>query len=217
MTTPAANGIRIHRNPRVAPPRRAVRKRARADPERGGLSSPPRRRSAAGPATPTRRCIVCRAWRRGSAWRRSTTRTSAAASASSSFKALGGAYAVFRLLAKAVEARNGGQAVDSRPTDRGLLARHRASRHRHLRDRRQSRTLRRLGSAALRLPLRHLRPRVRERGAVRRDRAIRRRRDPRAGQLRRLGAPRRGRGAAGTAGPSCRTRPTRVTARFRST
>ena len=39
----------------------------------------------------------------------------------------------------------------------------------------------------------------------------------RAGQLRRRGAPRGGRGAQATAGPSCPTRPTRATATFRST
>ncbi len=156
MTVPEANGIRIHRNPRVAP---------RAEPygsarelilnQAGFVAAEQEISRWPGHAeTPLHRLpgLAARLGVAALHYKDECGRFGL-----KSFKALGGAYAVFRLLKKAVEARNGGQPVNSRQLIAGTCARHRANGHRDLRDRRQSRTLRRLGRAALRLPLRHLR------------------------------------------------------------
>ena len=100
-----------------------------------------------------------------------------------SFKALGGAYAVMRVLAKELARRGVTEPVTSE-----LLA---AGRWRDmtknitvaLRDRRQPRPLGRLGRAHVRLPLRDLHPCRRQRRARRGDRSLRRRGDPRRWRL----------------------------------
>ena len=99
-----------------------------------------------------------------------------------SFKALGGAYAVIRLVLEEAQAQLG------RRVDVAELARARGSggRRRHdvrLRDRRQSRPLGGAGRAACRRESGDLRPCRRQRRARRGDRPLRRRDDPRRGQL----------------------------------
>ena len=133
-----------------------------------------------------------------------------------SFKALGGAYAVFRLLKAKIEARNGGRAVTSAQIIAGEWREVASGGHRHLRDRRQPRSLGRLGRAALRLPLRHLHPPGRQRRAARGDRALRRRGDPGRRETTTIRCATRPPKRRGTAGPSCPTRPTKAIGTFRS-
>jgi diaminopropionate ammonia-lyase len=112
MTVPEANGIRIYRNPRVAP---------RAEPygsarglilnQAGFLAAEQEISRWPGHAETPLYHLQGLAARLGVAalhYKDECTRFGL-----KSFKALGGAYAVFRLLKKAVEARNGGQPVNS--------------------------------------------------------------------------------------------------------
>ena len=195
MPMPAADGIRVHRNPRAAPATEPYGTRAFRDPESRGLrrrragdpSLARVRRNAAAPPAGSRGATGCR--RPSLQGRGRPLRPQELQGAGRRLRRVPVAEAGDR---SAHTPRSGRRLA--RP-DRGPVALHHAGRHRHLRHRRQPRTLRRLGRATLRLPLRDLRARVRERGAMRRHRALRRRRRARAGQLRRLRAPCRGRGA----------------------
>ena len=121
MTATGADGIRIHRNPRVAPPAAPYGSaRERILNEAGFRAADEEIRRWPGYAeTPLHRLpgLAARLGVAAIHYKDECGRFGLG-----SFKALGGAYAVFRLLAKAVEARNGGQAVDSGRADRGLLA-----------------------------------------------------------------------------------------------
>ena len=112
MTVPEANGIRIHRNPRVAP---------RAEPygsarERilnlaGFLAAEQEISRWPGHAETPLHHLPGLAARLGVAALH--YKDECGRFGLKSFKALGGAYAVFRLLEKTAEARNGGQPVNS--------------------------------------------------------------------------------------------------------
>ena len=104
-----------------------------------------------------------------------------------SFKALGGAYAVFRVLQEEIHRQAAGTTVSVprpvvRPLRRRDLAHHRDRRHR-----RQPWPLRRVGCAQFRLPVRHLPAGKHQRRTLSRDRRLRRASQARAGDLRRCG------------------------------
>ena len=112
MTVPEANGIRIYRNPRVAPraePYGSARARIL---NRAGFLAAEREISRwPGHAETPLHPLPGLAARFGVAALH--YKDECGRFGLKSFKALGGAYAVFRLLEKTVEARNGGQPVDS--------------------------------------------------------------------------------------------------------
>jgi len=87
-----------------------------------------------------------------------------------SFKALGGAYAVFKLLRKSIQEQKNVTASSLDLTS-GRYA-DVTSRITDVRNRRQSRSLRRMGSAHLWLPVRDLYPRNRQRGSLPGDRRL---------------------------------------------
>ena len=126
-------------------------------------SAAPRRRSPPGRAMRRPRCCRCRTWRRPPGSPRCTGRTRPRRFGLGSFKALGGAYAVMKLL-QAELARRGVANAATRPNWPGQVQGGDRSHHRHLRHRRQPRPQRRLGREALRRPLRHLRARDRQPG-----------------------------------------------------
>jgi len=113
MTVQKANGIRIYRNPRAAPRAELYgRPRELILNQPGFLAAEQEIRRWPGHAeTPLHHL-------RGLAMRLGVAvlhyKDEGARFGLKSFKALGGAYAVFRLLKKTVEARNGGQPVNSR-------------------------------------------------------------------------------------------------------
>jgi len=110
---PTANGIRIHRNPRAAPttePYGSVR--ARILNQAGFVAAEEEISRWPGyAATPLHRLPGLAAKLGVAALH---YKDECGRFGLKSFKALGGAYAVFRLLRKTVEARNGGEPVDSR-------------------------------------------------------------------------------------------------------
>ena len=106
--------------------------------------------------------------------------------------------------------------IVARP-DVGHIRRPHQADHGDLRDRRQSRPLGRLGSADVRLPLRDLRARDRQRGPLPRHRRVWRRGAARRRHFRRCGAASRCRRRRRKAGTSSPTRPTRATPTCRAT
>ena len=113
MNMAAANGIRIHRNPRAAPraePYGSVR--ARILNQAGFVAAEEEISRWPGyAATPLHRLPGLAAKLGVAALH---YKDECGRFGLKSFKALGGAYAVYRLLRKTVEARNGGEPVDSR-------------------------------------------------------------------------------------------------------
>ena len=113
MTMQEADGIRIHRNPRLAPraePYGSARERILN--QAGFLAADEEISRWPGHAETPLHHLPGLAARLGVATLH--YKDECGRFGLKSFKALGGAYAVFRLLGKAVEARNGGQPVDSR-------------------------------------------------------------------------------------------------------
>ena len=113
MTMPAADGIRIYRNPRAAPRAEPYGSaRARILNQAGFVAAEEEISRWPGyAATPLHRLPGLAAQLGVAALH---YKDECGRFGLKSFKALGGAYAVFRLLRKAVEARNGGEPVDSR-------------------------------------------------------------------------------------------------------
>ncbi len=113
MNMPAASGIRLHRNPRAAPRAEPYGSaRARILNLAGFVAAEEEVRRWPGyAATPLHR-LPGMAAKLGVA--AIHYKDECGRFGLKSFKALGGAYAVFRLLSKAVAARNGGEPVDSR-------------------------------------------------------------------------------------------------------
>ena len=112
MTMQEADGIRIHRNPRLAPraePYGSARERILN--QAGFLAAEQEISRWPGHAETPLHHLPGLAARLGVAALH--YKDECGRFGLKSFKALGGAYAVFRLLKKMVEARNGGQPVDS--------------------------------------------------------------------------------------------------------
>jgi diaminopropionate ammonia-lyase len=113
MTAPAADGIRVHRNPRAAPRAESYGSaRARILNQAGFVAAEEEISRWPGyAATPLHRLpgLAAKLGLAALHYKDECGRFGL-----KSFKALGGAYAVFRLLSKAVAARHGGEPVDSR-------------------------------------------------------------------------------------------------------
>ncbi len=113
MKMPAPNGIRIHRNPRVAPPTEPYGSaRARILNQAGFVAAEEEISRWPGYAATPLHGLPGLASRLGVAALH--YKDECGRFGLKSFKALGGAYAVFRLLRKAVEAAISGERVDSR-------------------------------------------------------------------------------------------------------
>ena len=113
MTVLEANGIRIHRNPRMAPRAEPYgNARERILNQAGFLAAEQEITRWPGYAETPLRHLPGLAARLGVAALH--YKDEGGRFGLKSFKALGGAYAVFRLLKETTEARNGGQPVDSR-------------------------------------------------------------------------------------------------------
>ena len=121
MTVPEADGIRIHRNPRVAPSAESYGSARDLILNQAGFLAAEQEISRwPGHAETPLHQLPGLAKRLGLAalhYKDESGRFGL-----KSFKALGGAYAVFRLLRKIVEARNGGQSVDSHQLMAGTCA-----------------------------------------------------------------------------------------------
>jgi diaminopropionate ammonia-lyase len=112
MTVPEANGIRIYRNPRVAPRAESYGSARELILNQAGFLAAEQEISRwPGYAETPLHHLQGLAARLGVAALH--YKDECGRFGLKSFKALGGAYAVFRLLKKAAEARNGGQPVDS--------------------------------------------------------------------------------------------------------
>ena len=137
MSIQEADGIRVYRNPRAAPSAEPYGSARAAILNRAGFAAAEEEiaRWPGYAETPLHRLPGLAAQLRVAALH---YKDEGSRFGLKSFKALGGAYAVFRLLKRTIEARNGGRSVDSRQLIAGDLACGHPDRHRHLRHRRQS-------------------------------------------------------------------------------